>query len=228
MQAALLYELTGDPDGDTLESKLDGEFPALDVERTAYLDGKTLHHGTAAARIETERRVPVPGTTEILTEADPVTRRVQTDFFLDLSEGWLGVDSSDGEFLSDLLLSRFGVVAEPQEIRVQAWSERLERQDDAGVWGISYSQENAERADRAGAQYHGDAAVHKLPPEGLSAVGFYYNWDGQPVRGMLAESGYAAVYRDWSPDRFGRWLADEILPYCVYDAEAQQELGGEV
>ena len=52
MQAALLYELTGDPDGDTLESKLDGEFPALDVERTAYLDGKTLHHGTAAARIE--------------------------------------------------------------------------------------------------------------------------------------------------------------------------------
>lgn len=229
MNAALLYTLTGDPDSETLDSRLGEGFPAIDAEGTQYLDGQTLYHGTAAARIDEEKRVPVPGNKEILTEMDTVTRRVQTDFYLNLTDGWLGIDSSDGEFLVDYLLSTHGVLAEPLECNVQAWSEQLEQRDDAGVWGLSYSQsiEDGHDSDRAGAQYHEDAAVHRLPPEGLSAVGFYYNWDGQPIRGMLAKSGYAAVYRDWTPERFAKWLDAEVLEYCAYEVDEQTTLGGD-
>jgi len=57
-------------------------------------------------------------------------------------------------------------------------------------------------------------------------LGFEYRWDGAPVRGVMAESGYVAIYdglEDVAP--LGRWMREEVLPYA--SRPEQQELGGE-
>lgn len=99
MHAAILHLLDGEPNTGELESHLDGEFPAIDVEGTTYLDGQTLYHGEAAARISEEKSVPVPTRNGIVTEPDEVSRRVRTDWYADLEDGWVGISSSDGDFV---------------------------------------------------------------------------------------------------------------------------------
>jgi hypothetical protein len=215
MHAAILHRYTGDPEGD-LESRLGQGFPAADVERTQYLDGHTMHHGTLAARVTSEERVPAPGSDVIAMKKDEVERRVATDFYADFTEEWVGASTSTGgDVLTDYLLSQVGVVPEPSQLRAEAWAERLE-QDDAAAWGASFSQriEDGDSRDAAGAHYHDEVDAI---PHGLSAVGFEYLWDGVRVRGTLAESGYVAVYNLDRPEVFARWVADEITPYLEVD-----------
>ncbi|WP_126665266.1 hypothetical protein [Haloterrigena salifodinae] len=227
MHAAILSLLTGEPNTGELESVLGGDLPTIVVDGTQYLDGKTLYHGEAAAWIEEEKRVPVPTEDGFIKEQDEVSRRVDTEWYADLEEGWVGVSSSDGRFVHDWILAKEGMVAEDAMIRLDAWAERFE-QNGGSVWGASYSQsiDDGDDEDRAGAQYHKDAAWHNLPPTGISALGFSYEWDGYPVRGMVAKSGYVAAYNLTQEDVFAAWISDEILPYLEYDTGDDQDVLG--
>jgi len=225
MQAAILYKLEGEPNTGELESRMTGEFPAIDVDGTQYLDGQTLYHGEAAGRVIEDRKVPAPTKKAILEETIETTQKVQTDWYADLEDGWVGISSSDGEFLFDWFVGTEGVVPQDALIRLDAWAEALERRDDASVWAVSYSQseEDGHDSNRAGAQYHDDVATHNMPVEGKSAVGFTYDWNGGYVRGMVAASGYVAVYNVTQADVFARWVGEEILPYLVIDRGDDQK-----
>ena len=230
MHAAILYKLDGEPNTGELESRMVGDFPAVDVDGTSYLDGQTLYHGEAAGRVIENRKVPVPTKNVILSEEQEITRNVRTDWYADLEDGWVGISSSDGEFLFDWLLSQEGIVAEDAMIRLDAWAEDLERRDDASVWAVSYSQseEDGHDRDRAGSQYHDDVQSHSMPVEGKSAIGFKYDWNGSNVRGMVSKSGYVAAYNVSLEEVFARWVSDEILPYLVYDKDDEQRFLEEV
>ncbi len=221
MHAALLYELVGEADGDSVESYLSRGFPAVDANATHYLDGRTLYFGDATAKVEVEDRVPVPDEEGIHKEKQIHRETHYTEWYADLEGGWAGISTSDGEFFLGMLQAEHGVVAEPQDVVLDAWVDHLAEQEGAGCWGMSYADDGDDGgAPRAGAGFHADAGVRKLPTEGNSAVGFRYRWNGMPVRGMLAKSGYLAVYNSWTEEQFARFVADEVWPYTTFDADS--------
>lgn len=229
MHGAILSLLTGDPDG-TLDARLGEGFPAVEVNATNYLDGRTIHHGRAAARVTERPRVPVVTPDRIVYDTEEVTRRVGCEWYADLETSWAGVDTSAGEQLvEDYLLSSVGVKPEPTTLRLDAWADRFEDRDEGDVWGVSFSQsvEEGHDRDRAGAYYHTEADERVVPTRGKRALGFEYVWDGQWVRGMVAASGYATCYRDWTAAEFARWIADEIHPYLEIDTDDQATLNEE-
>lgn len=227
MHAAILQVLTGDSDTDDLPSDLGGGLPAADISRTAYLDGRHIHHGTLAGRVKTTDRVPLVTDETITTEQVTGHEQVLTDVIIDLGGGWAGASTgAGGEVLEGYLSSEAGVIPEPASIDIDAWVERLERRDDAHVWGVSYSQsiEDGHREDRAGAQSHEDVKTHSMPVEGKSSVGFRYRWDGIRVEGMIAASGYVAVYNDWPAETYARFIAEEVVEKLSVEVDAQQAL----
>lgn len=226
MHAAILSKLTNEPDDTNLQSHLGNELPAVEVEATEYLDGRTIHHGTLAGEVGTETDVPFVSDEGIYTEPGRKTWKITAQFYADLEAGWAGVNTGDGEdLLGSYLAGEAGVMREDAVIRLDAWAEEFERKNDADTWGVSFSQdvESGFSEDRAGAYYHSEADVNMMP-KGVSALGFSYRWDGRLVRGMIAESGYVAVYKDWDVDMFARWVADEVEPYLEYDRDEQQTL----
>lgn len=226
MHAAILSKLTGDPNTETLESRLGNGLPAAAVEATEYLDGRTIHHGELAGEITEDTEVPFVSDTGIHTETERRSRQVTAEFYADLENEWAGVDTSDGDpLLESYLAGEAGVMREDARLRLAGWVRSFEQRDDASTWGISFSQstEDGHPEDRAGARYHSEAEVHMIP-EGVSALGFAYRWNGTWVRGMIAESGYVAVYKDWHVEEFAKWVAEEVEPYLEYDRDEQQEL----
>ncbi|MFP4628921.1 MAG: hypothetical protein ACLFMX_08025 [Halobacteriales archaeon] len=225
MHSAILYVLAGEPDREELPSTLDG-WPAADIEATAYLDGRRIHHGTVAGRVEVEQRVPVIGEDFITDEREPVTEKVMADVYADLETGWGGISTSAAEdVFVDYLAATAGVIPEAAVLDLVGFAESLS--EDATVNGVVYSQsiEDGHDRDAAGAQWHQDADRHSLPTEGFSALAVTYEWDGSYVDAMLAASGYVALYKDWPADQWARWVADEIEPYLEQDRDEQEVLG---
>jgi len=224
MHAALLYTFDRVEDPDRLPSDLAGGLPAADVSGTSYLDGRTIYDGTLAGRIESETQVPVVSEDGIAEAEQKREERVMADIYADLETGWAGVGSSTGErLLTDYLATHANVRPEKATIDLETVAGALP--DDADINGVVYSQTLEDHGrDAAGAEWHN--AVQGIPSEGLSALSVSYTWDGMLVDGMLAASGYVAVYRDWTTDAFGRWVADVIEPHLVpeREADAQQTL----
>lgn len=230
MQAAILYSLRGDPSVDELPEDLDGGLPAATASRTEYLDGRVIHDGTLAGRIDEDVRVPVVTDEAIVTETETRPRAVKTEYVADLDGGWAGVDSSDGErLLADYLSARAGVIPEAVELDLEGFAESLP--DDVETNGIVYSQsiDEGHGRDAAGSLWKRDAKPHKIPTEGVSALAVTYTWDGMLVEAMLAASGYVAVYRHWGAETFARWVAAEIEPFLDVETEtpSQQTLDTE-
>lgn len=223
MQAALLFDLTGEFDGEGIESDVNGSFPAVDAEATQYLDGLTLFHGEAAARVTEEREMPVPKADEIQTEEMERTRRHCVDWYADPDPetGWVGISSSAGAwFVDEYLPIRYEVRGEPLEIDLEQWIEDFVDEDSAQVWGLTYSVEVNDETTRAGSDFHRDADLSQLERDAadVSGVGFRYRWDGW-TRGVIYESGYVAIYNPWDESMFGRWLHEHVLPYAAYSTE---------
>jgi hypothetical protein len=230
MQAAILSLLTGDPNVDELPSKMDGEWPAYDVEATHYLDGRTVHHGTLAQHVTTEAEEPIVGEEFITTERREVRERVVTDFYADLESGWGGVTTSTGmDVLAEYLMQTAGVVPEDTRLDLDQWVEDYAAREDAEIWAAAYSHDAEESGwseDRAQASFHADASLDALPADGVSAIGFQYQWDGTYTEGLAAQSGYVAVYSNaFTTDTFARWVASEIQPYLHHADDAQATLG---
>lgn len=226
MHAALLHTLGGDPEGE-LQSDLDGTLPAAEVDSTAYLDGATIYDGTLAGQIAEETDVPYVSEDGITTNRDERTRAIATTFYADLDTGWAGVDTGDGIPLLESYLRTAGVRVAETELRLDAWAERLETDDDADVWGVTYSQsiEDGHHRDAAGSRFHEDADRTNLPVSGKRVVGFEYLWNGALAYGVVTASGYVAIYRDWPTEQFAKWVSEEVSEYLQPEADDQQTIG---
>lgn len=219
MHAAVLY-LTDTADA-TLDSHLDGGLPAADTEATQYLDGKRIHHGTLAGEITEPTTQVIVGDGAIVTESEERFTETATGFYADLSAGWAGVASSDaGSILGRYLVSEASITPEPAALRLDSWVEHYGSREDADVWSVSFANE-----DEAAARFHDAARNGRVPTQGVSAFGFSYQWDGRPMRGMLAASGYVALYSDVPVETFAAWVGEEIHPYLELEGDEQTELG---
>ena len=200
-----------------LETETDGHSRGIVVNETQYLDGITIYHGTAAGTITVQDTDVMIADDAIFTEPVEKNTTVATEYLADFNAGFVGIDSSDGEFLWDTLTAMSGVEILRAEFNLDKFAEEYERRDDASVWQIGYKHDE----ENVGVRYHEDA---QLRTDGVTQLGFSYLWDGRPVRGTVAASGYVAVYSSMNVEEFGRWLRDELLPYAALPENDQQEL----
>lgn len=211
---------------------------ALDIDAAEYLDGETMYYGTAAGYIETQSTdvfvVEEDDEITIDTETETVDTQVTTDVYADPSAGFVGVSTSDGEFLfEELELDRGWHIYKPI-VNLDEVVRHVDRHN-GRIWGYGTSSENHEDDidGDANVNWHASASVEAAwSAEDLVQVAFAYQYGSGYARGVVAESGYVACYKDWPAEKFGRWLRDDILPYAGLEAasdEGQQTLteGGE-
>jgi hypothetical protein len=222
MRSAILYQLTGDPDGE-LPNQLEGGLPAATAGTTKYLDGREITYGTLAGHITTTQDAPVVTDDGIYTEREDTEEPAVGEYHADLELGWAGITTQDIEpLLVDYIAHHTGVVPENAELNLDAFAERLP--DDVDTNGVVYSQsiEDGQQHDAAGSHWQHDADRSKIPAEGTSVLHVQYTWDGILVDAMLAQSGYVAVYKDWTAETFARWIAAEIEPFLSLAARDEQ------
>ncbi|WP_134672641.1 hypothetical protein [Halorussus marinus] len=199
-----------------LETDTDGHSRGIVVNETQYLDGVTIYHGTAAGTISAQDTDVIIADDAIFTEQVEANKTVATEYIADFDAGFVGIDTSDGTFLWETLSAMAGVDIVRAEFNLDAFAEQYERRDDASVWQIGYKHDE----ENVGVRYHDDA---QLRTDGVTQLGFQYLWDGQPVRGTVAASGYAAVYSPMHVEEYGRWVRDELLPYAFLPEDGQEE-----
>jgi hypothetical protein len=191
----------------------------IDAETQTYLDGAAIAHGHAATTQEIEMEAIDYGHDWVETFQEPTTEQVATEFFADLGAGFVTVDKSDGEFLFDYLGVRNGTHIERAAFDVDRFRRDLADREKADCWHVAADTDDAVRMD-----YH-DAA--RFDADGEAAqVGFAYLWDGRPMRGVMAASGYAAIFHDHGGAVVGKWVREELLPYAHAPTDEQAELEG--
>lgn len=203
---------------DSIESKHDGDDVSVQVDEVQQnLSGRPVYHGTAAKRVEREEDVVTidPETGDIDEDEDDVERVISTEWvaFLDAGPPFVAVDSSEGTFLFDEFGG--GIICRRGAYSVDVSAERIRTDHDASFWGVNWSEgENGE----SGSYYPGvgeddneilERAMSREKPQ----VGFSY-FDGEDVyRGVIAESGYLALFRPEDLEFPGlvAWLRNEAL-----------------
>ena len=238
MYAAILHAVAGGDVADgnaTLDSDLDRR-PYADLSATEYLDGHTVYDGTLAGYVPTEQpKFYTDADTEhpsLHVETDEAEVPITTDVVADLEAGWAGVDAGDGaDLLETILLGQLSAIPERTELDLPAIAETLP--DDAIVEGVVTS-EDADEDDRdaAAALWHDEAPKrHSIPTQGLSQLSIRYRWDGYPIHGTLAASGYVAIYSDITIEAFARWVTEVVWPNSVHEdgtVGGQTELGDDI
>jgi hypothetical protein len=191
----------------------------IDAETQTYLDGAAIAHGRAATTVETETTQVDYGPTWVETEQVPTEQRRTTEFLADLGAGFVTVDKSAGDFLFEYLGVRNGTHIERAAFDVDRFRRDLAGQESAECWHVAADTDVAVSLD-----YH-DAAAFDADGE-AAQVGFAYLWDGRPMRGVMARSGYAAIFHDHSAAVVGKWVREELLPYAHAPEDEQAELDG--
>ena len=236
MYAAILHAVAGGDVADgnaTLDSDLDRR-PYADLSATEYLDGHTVYDGTLAGYVPTEQpKFYTDADTEhpsLHVETDEAEVPITTDVVADLEAGWAGVDAGDGaDLLETILLGQLSAIPERTELDLEAIAGTLP--DDAVVKGVVTSEDTDDDDDRdaAAALWHDEAPKrHSIPERGLTQLSIRYRWDGYPIHGTLAASGYVAVYSDIPIEAFARWVTEIVWPHSVHadgTVEGQTELG---
>ena len=225
MHQCILTLARDPPAGDPIQSRYEGR-PAIDAERTELLDGETIYHGDAAVEATAEtREIHVsPHEERITTERAETVEEVYTEWVADLDAdpAWLATDTGRADGLWTLLGIEQETLFERAELDVDGFAGDYQARDHAQVWHAT----NQRVDESVSLAYHADAEIDGQAF--TTMLGFEYKWDGAPVRGVMADSGYVAVY-DGLGDAaaLGRWMRDEVLPWASLPEDSQQELGGE-
>lgn len=189
-----------------------------------FNDGR-LVDGKAVGTVTREVDDPIVAEDAIFTERVEQRERVLTEFLADLDAdpAWVGVDSSDGDFLWTALGAQWRTNIVRAHIDVDAIARAVADRDGVSVW-----QEAHDRADgdRVGINYHDDAAVDPRTG-GHTMLGFRGSWHGVFVEGVVAESGYVANWSDALDEALATWVREAILPHAtIPDEERQTTLEG--
>lgn len=229
MIAGTLARLT-EPADEQLETWFrSGGLPGLHVERTQQgLDGRPVQQGTAATKVEsTERRVDVgvnvDGEAVALDVSDePAMDDISTEWVADVTgSGLLAAESVAGEdrfaFPFDLFASVTGRDVELLHVDVAELHTEWSSTDSLGdVWMTGASDDE----DATSIQYHEAADVTTTPTFGM---GFVRPWNGTVERGVIYESGYAAIYSSNTASAYVRFVEDELLPFAYAPGDESEQ-----
>jgi len=224
---ALARDEIADP---SIESRVENAtYPAIDATAYERLDGTTVYAGDAAAKIDTERETIYVSDDAIITETEKGKEDVFCEWIADLTEGWLGVNRSDGDWLFDTLGAANGTLIERAQIDVDGFAEYLSDYPNADAWNTTQTRslDADDDAEESTIKYH-DAA-HLSETGGsrqTTMLGFEYFWNDGYTRGVVSESGYVALFD--GGDKAGTYAAfinSEILPFASLPEEYQGALG---
>ena len=233
MRATILGLTRGNVADPQIESRLErGTYPAIKAQAFTGLDGSAIYAGTAAAEIDRERPAVYVTETDIVTDSvddQLMTETVVTEWISELSTddstGWLGVDSSDGDWLFDALGSAKGVDIIRCVIDVDEFGAYLADYPTASAWNVTQSREFDADGDgeQATINYHDAAQLGEVRNAAdTSMLGFQYRWGEQHVRGVIAESGYVAVFDGpTAPKAYAEFIDSEVLPFAELPEEYQ-------
>lgn len=171
-----------------------------------------LVEGTAAGYATvTEQQVTV-GDDAITSELAETERHVAVDYLADCGAGYVGVSSSDGEWLWSYLGARAGTTIERAVVDVDGLASRLRDLDHADIWQAGWDRYDGENV---GVTYHRDATLEDRV--GYTQVGFEADFGGVAgiVRGTVAQSGYVAIYEPALAEHAAAWIREEILPHAA-------------
>jgi hypothetical protein len=214
-----------------IESHLaNATYPAIDATAYERFDGTTVYAGKAAATVTRERDAVYVNDDSIIVEPseEELDETVVCEWTADLSAGWVGVDTSDGDWLFETLASAKGTLIERAEIDVDGFAEYLSEYPTADAWNVTQTRRlDADGdAEEAVIAYH-DAA-HLADTSGsrdTTMLGFEYNWNGGYTRGVVSESGYVALFDGGdSAGQYAAFINSEILPFASLPEEYQGAL----
>jgi len=233
---ALLEEPADEP----LEDYHAHGFDTLDVHETVqYLDGSTVQQGRAAGTVDgSQEKIHVTGG-DVEIERVDVTERVWTEWVADVTDAGFIVSErthgSDPEWPFDMIEARTGVHVTPAYISAGDFVSRRQRADALDdVWfaGTKEETDSDFEPDNAKMGYGDDALPHDAIQSDIG-VGFWTEWEGQHVKGVIYNAGYLAIYQPdtWGIEHFARFVCDEILPVTAridpdeLEQSGQSELG---
>jgi len=227
MHAATLFLTLNEARDPTIESKMDGELPAVDAEAVQYLDGHELYFGSAADYIEEQIQKVHIDHGEITTSRENVIQRKKVEFHADVSTdpGFIGVSSaSDGEWLVKRIAAKTGVEVTETRVDVDGFAERIRKEAKApNAWNVSRQKDYGGGMEKTSIDYHQSADLDSAA-DGTIGLGFEYFWDQTRVEGIVYESGYVALYSDTISEVFGAWVREEVLPHLyVPDVDDESE-----
>ncbi len=216
MHAASLFLTLNEAGDPTIESKMDGELPAIDAEAAHYLDGRELYFGDAADHVEEQIQKVHIDNGKITTSRENVIQRKQVEFYADVATdpGFIGVSSaSDGEWLVKRIAAKTGVEAMETRVDVDEFAARIREEAEApNAWNVSRQEDYGGGMEETSIDYHRSADL-EAAQGGTIGLGFEYFWDDTRVEGIVYESGYVALYSDTISEVFGAWIREEVLPH---------------
>jgi len=226
MHAASLFLTHGEARDPEIESKLDGELPAIDAEAAHYLDGQELYFGDAADYVEEQIQKVHIDHGKITTSREDVINRKKVEFYADVSTdpGFIGVSSaSAGEWLVKRIAAKTGVEVMETRVDVDAFAARIREEAEApNAWNVSRQQDYGGGMEETSIDYHRSADLGSAEG-GTIGLGFEYFWDDARVEGIVYESGYVALYSDSIAEVFGAWIREEVLPHLyVPDVDGEE------
>ena len=221
MHDATFFITHGEARDPEIPSSLDGDYPAVDAEGAHYLDGHTVHFGTAADLVEEQHEEVAVDASEISTHRAKSLVPRAIDFYADVSTdpGFIGVSSaSKGEWFIKRVAAQTGVTVKETRIDVDAFAENLREQTEtADAWNVSHSRDFGGPKEKTTIDYH-DAADIASARNGTIGLGFEYMWNDAFVDGVIYESGYVANYSDsLLEEGFAQWVREEVLAFLEID-----------
>ena len=230
MRATILGLARDDIADPHIESHIENAtYPAIDATAYERLDGTTIYAGDAAAKIDVEQEQIYVSNSSIITEPEMATDDVYCEWIADLTEGWVGVNRSDGDWLFDTLAATKGTLIKRAEIDVDGFAEYLSDYPNASAWNTTQTRslDPDDDAEESTIKYH-DAA-HLADTGGsrqTTMLGFQYYWNGRHTRGVVSESGYVALFDGGdTPGRYAAFINSEMLPFASLPEEYQGALG---
>lgn len=203
-----------------------GQLPALAVsDSQRELHGNSVaQSGTAAGRVnQPELEAGVTREGKIWTETHPTPRDVATEWVADITgAGIIAAESVHGSgdfaFPFDLIMSRCGERVERLAFELDAIAEAW---DDSGdlqkQWMIGTDSGNGVSID-----YHDNANLVDARDANVG-LGFILAWDGTVAKGVLYESGYLAVFEEWTAAMYLRFIQQELLPHSYVPEDEDEE-----
>jgi hypothetical protein len=220
MRRTILGLFLDPADEDITTTKL-GHGDAVHVEEVQEdLSGIPVYSGTAAYEGSKTVDAPVVNDDGTIDETertidDPRT----TNWFAvpDANPGFAAVDASDGDYAFDQLSSITGGWIEDAGYNLYAFTDYLESQN-AQIWQVVWSD-----SDEAGTWYPDESGspTGAITRRGLEnhpkQVGFRYSYEGDLLRGTIAESGYCELYwpDGWEAPEMAQFVREELLQFAA-------------
>ncbi|RBI59994.1 hypothetical protein DMJ13_20115 [halophilic archaeon] len=198
----------------------------LEIQQSDTTDkGRKVQIGEAATqRIENKETITITDDNGITASEAPEKDTRFTEF-LAVPDEFVVVKSGSGTFAFNLIQQQYpGSNIERAELDLNEFAEDYYEASNPWKVGFYGNLGNAEKGVVYGEDVFGDDEIGEvLDRSQLNQLGLQYEYEDQPLKMTMAESGYVEVYSPSNFDEFDYvdYIADEILNYQKTDQSVE-------